>query len=155
MLTLNRWVSLNGKASTFGPERSNPALVYWEKLSFNLGCPVFNGYLKIYLNFYFFVVILVRCILSLIVVLVVLYPYNKWYEGIIHKHSCNILLLHLAGLNKPVLGIRLELWPDGTLNCNCLALLLTLVIFGVYAVFKWELHSQGPFINHEASLNSS
>ena len=47
-----------------------------------------------------------------------------------------VVLLRLAGLNQPVLGIRLELWPHGTLNCNCLAFFLRLVILGVYTVFK-------------------
>ena len=59
----------------------------------------------------------------------------------LYKQSCNVfnvqvVFLHLAGLNQPVLGIQLELWKDGTLNCNCLVLLLRLVDLGVYAVFK-------------------
>ena len=50
--------------------------------------------------------------------------------------NVQVVLLRLTGLNQPVLGIRLELWPDGTFNCNCLVLLLTLMILEVYAVFK-------------------
>ena len=47
-----------------------------------------------------------------------------------------------AGVTQPsfraepaVLGIQLDLWPDGTLNCNYIVLFLRLVILGVYAVF--------------------
>ena len=59
------------------------------------------------------------------------------------------------GIPPSCIGIWLEFWPDGTFNCNCFVLLLRFVIFGVYAVLKWELHSHGSFISHEATWNSS
>ena len=50
-----------------------------------------------------------------------------------------VVPLHLAGLNQPVLGIRLEFWPDGTFNCNCLVLLLRLVIL-VGTAEPWSIY---------------
>ena len=54
----------------------------------------------------------------------------------IKMYFFQLVLLRLAGLNHPVLGIRLELWPDGTFNCNCLDILLGLVNIGVYTILK-------------------
>ena len=46
----------------------------------------------------------------------VVWRHHKQTE--LHYFSVQMVLLHLAGLNQQVLGIWLELWPDGTLNCN-------------------------------------
>ena len=92
-----------------------------------------------------------------------IFPYNKWCAGIMMNKSCNIsmfrchpsILQPRTGWTSQFLASIRAFWPDGTLNCNCLDILLRFVVLGVYAVFKWELHSHGPFINQEATLNSS
>ena len=79
----------------------------------------------------------VGCILSLFVVLYIHFHITSGVKALQTKtelqlFNVQVVLLCLAGLNQPVLGILLELWQDGTLNCNCLVLLLRLVILGVY-----------------------
>ena len=59
----------------------------------------------------------------------------KWCESITNQQSCNGVLLHCR-LNQPLLSIWLELWPDRTLNCNYLVILLRYVIITIYTVFK-------------------
>ena len=56
-------------------------------------------------------------------------------EEELQRFDIQMLLLCLAGLNLPVLGIWLDLWPVGILNCNRTDILLRLVIFVVYTVF--------------------
>ena len=82
-------------------------------------------------HYVFYVGTHVECILSLFVVVCRHYPQRE-----LQRFNVLEVFLRLTGLNQPVLDIRFELWPDGTFNCNCLVLLLRLVIHGVYAVFK-------------------
>ena len=69
-----------------------------------------------------------------------------FYIVITKNRNCNFSHVQMVPL-------RLEIWSSqlhpvralayGTLNCNCLDVLLSFVNFGVYAVFKWELYSRG------------
>ena len=112
---------------------------------------------------FFKVVTPLGCILSLFVVLYIHFRIISDMKALsnmlallqreLQRFNVQLVLLHLGGLNQPVFGIRLEFWRDGTLNCNCLILLLRIVIRGVYAVLRLELHNHGPFINHEPTLN--
>ena len=81
------------------------------------------------------------------------FHFIKWYEGIIHKQSCNVSMFRWY--SSVLHGIRLELGrmaPSTAIEC-LFYFPLRLVILGDYAVFESELHSYGPFINHEATLN--
>ena len=69
--------------------------------------------------------------------------------------SVQVVLLRLVGLNQPVLGIQLELWPDGPPQLQLPCTPPQTSDPWVYAVFQCERPSHGPFINHEATLNSS
>ena len=81
------------------------------------------------------------------------FPKYKWYPQTELQHfNVQVVLLRLAGLNQPVLGIWLELWPDGNLNCNCLMWILW--IFPPYrgnTILEWEQYCR-DYLSHVNSL---